>query len=304
MPDYNRPLEFGYFLVPDTSSYPRLIETAQRVEELGLDLIGVQDHPYQPRYFDTWTLLTAIAAHTTRVRIFPDVVNLPLRPPAMLAKAAASLDVISEGRVEMGLGAGAFQDAAAGMGAPRRTPGEAIAALEEAIELMRLMWAGRRATYFDGHFYTLHGANPGPVPAHRIEIWLGAYKPRMLELTGRVADGWLPSFSYLKPDSIRDMQQRIDDGAVAAGRSPNSIRRLTNIGGTITDGPDNDLLNGPIDRWVDDLTMLTLEYGFDSYIFWGSAEGQLDLFAQEIVPRVRELVARERHMETGPSASV
>src|SRR6478672_8487409 len=116
MLDYGRPLEFGYFLVPDASGYARLIETAQQVDRLGLEMVAVQDHPYQPRFFDTWTLLTAIAVQTTRVRVFPDVVNLPLRPPAMLAKAAASLDVMTGGRVEMGLGAGAFQDAATAMG--------------------------------------------------------------------------------------------------------------------------------------------------------------------------------------------
>jgi alkanesulfonate monooxygenase SsuD/methylene tetrahydromethanopterin reductase-like flavin-dependent oxidoreductase (luciferase family) len=294
MLDYGRPLEFGYFLVPDASGYARLIETAQQVDRLGLELIGVQDHPYQPRFFDTWTLLTAIAVQTTRVRVFPDVVNLLLRPPAMLAKAAASLDVMTGGRVEMGLGAGAFQDAATAMGGPKRTPGEAIAALEEAIEVMRLMWSGQRGVSFDGRYYTLQGANPGPVPAHNIEIWIGAYRPRMLELTGRVGDGWLPSLGYLNFDNIAAMQQQIDKGAESAGRSPASIRRLLNISGRITDGPSTGVLNGPVDRWVDDLTALTVEYGFDTYIFGGPAERQLDLFAQEVVPRVREEVEQNR----------
>jgi alkanesulfonate monooxygenase SsuD/methylene tetrahydromethanopterin reductase-like flavin-dependent oxidoreductase (luciferase family) len=303
MPDYGRKVEFGYFLVPDVSNYRGLIEVAQRVETLGLEMLGIQDHPYQPRFFDTWTLLTAVAAQTTRLRVFPDVVNLPLRPPAMLAKAAASLDVMSGGRVDIGLGAGAFQDAAVAMGAPRRTPAEAVAALDEAIQVMRLIWNGKRATYFDGQFYSLHGANPGPLPAHTIEIWIGAYRPKMLNRTGRLGDGWLPSLGYLEIDNIPAMQQQIDEGAAAAGRPPSAVKRLLNISGRITDGPDTGLLNGPVQRWVDDLTLLTVEHGFDTYIFGGMADRQLDLFAQEIVPRVREQVGRHRQANANPSTS-
>src|SRR5207244_699216 len=75
-------------------------------DELGFDVVGIQDHPYQRRFFDTWTLLTAIAMRTDRITVFPDVANVPLRPPAMLAKAAATLDILSDGRLELGLGAG------------------------------------------------------------------------------------------------------------------------------------------------------------------------------------------------------
>src|SRR6476619_5257486 len=144
MPDYVMDLEFGYFLVQDPRNYPRLLETPRQVEQLGLEMVCIQDHPYQPRFFDTWTLLTALAAQTTRLRLFPDVINLPLRPPAVLAKAAATLDLMSGGRFEMGLGAGAFQQAVVAMGGEQRTPAEAIAALEEAVAVMRLMWSGKR----------------------------------------------------------------------------------------------------------------------------------------------------------------
>src|SRR5690554_4895019 len=80
--DHGRELSFGYFLVPEASA--PLLASAQRVERLGLDIIGVQDHPYQRRYVDTWMLLSAIAATTERVVLFPDVANLPLRPPAVM----------------------------------------------------------------------------------------------------------------------------------------------------------------------------------------------------------------------------
>ena len=96
------------------------ISAARRAaDEGGIDLVGIQDHPYQWRYVDTWTLIAWLAARTERIRFFPDVANLPLRPPAVLAKAAASLDVLSGGRVELGLGAGAFWEA---IGADGRAP--------------------------------------------------------------------------------------------------------------------------------------------------------------------------------------
>src|SRR6202521_3321276 len=150
--DYGQPVRFGVFLTPDASQPSRLLELAGVADDLGFELIGIQDHPYQRRFLDTWTLLTAIAVQTSRVRVFPDVINLPLRPPAVLAKAAASLDLMSGGRVELGLGAGGFWDAIAAMGGPRREPRDAMAALEEAIAVIRLMWSNQRAVHFDGRF--------------------------------------------------------------------------------------------------------------------------------------------------------
>ncbi len=102
---------FGVFPVPETEKVQQLVEQVLLADRLGLDLVGIQDHPYQRRHLETWTLLSYLAGRTERVRLFPDVANLPLRRPALLAKAAASLDVLSGGRVELGLGAGAFWEA-------------------------------------------------------------------------------------------------------------------------------------------------------------------------------------------------
>jgi alkanesulfonate monooxygenase SsuD/methylene tetrahydromethanopterin reductase-like flavin-dependent oxidoreductase (luciferase family) len=173
--DYGQPVRFGVFLTPDASQPSRLLELSVLADELGFDLIGVQDHPYQRRFLDTWTLLTAIAMRTRSVQVFPDVANLPLRPPAILAKAAASLDLLSGGRLELGLGAGGFWEAIKAIGGPVRTPGESVAALEEAIQVIRLMWSGERNVRFDGKFYQLAGVQTGPKPLHPIGIWLGAY---------------------------------------------------------------------------------------------------------------------------------
>jgi alkanesulfonate monooxygenase SsuD/methylene tetrahydromethanopterin reductase-like flavin-dependent oxidoreductase (luciferase family) len=297
--DYGRPVQFGVFVTPDATDPSRPIETATLAEELGFDLIGVQDHPYQRRFYDAFTLLTAIAVRTKRVTVFPDVANLPLRPPAVMAKAAASIDLLSGGRFELGLGAGAFWEAIKAMGGPMRTPGQSVSALEEAIHVIRLMWSTERAVRYDGKFYQLSGVRPGPVPAHPIGIWLGAYKPRMLALIGRLADGWVPSFGYVKEPDLAEANARIDDAARAAGCDPASIRRVLNIGGFITDGPVNGPFEGPADHWVETLASLTLEYGLDSYLIGDVAQDlpdQFRRFASEVAPRVREVVAKARSL--------
>ena len=259
--------------------------TAIAAGELGFDLVGVQDHPYQRRFYDTWTLLTAMAMSTQRITLFPDVINLPLRPPAVLAKAAASLDVISGGRIELGLGAGGFWDAIEAYGGPRRTPGESVDALEEAIQVVRLLWSGERAVRFDGRHYRLSGAHPGPRPAHDMGIWLGAYRPRMLSITGRLADGWVPSLGYAKPDDLTAGNERIDAAARAAGRDPLGIRRVLNVG------------LYPDDQTVDILVALATENGMDMFVLPEDGEDtrtHLRRFTEDVIPRVRERVDRIR----------
>src|SRR5699024_381353 len=200
--DYGRDPQFGVFLTPSAENTQHTLRVATVADEHGLDLIGVQDHPYQRRFLDTWTLLTMILAQTQRVRVFPDVASLPLRPPAVLAKSAASLDILSGGRVELGLGAGAFWDAIAAMGGPQRTPGQAATALTEAIAVIRAMWSLQRSARVSGDYYSLAGTRPGPQPAHDIGLWLGVLGPRLLAELGRTADGWVPSASYLPPDQL------------------------------------------------------------------------------------------------------
>ena len=291
MSDHERDIKFGYFLIPNADA--PLLSIAQEVERLGLDYIAVQDHPYQRRFVDTWTLLSMIAATTSRIGLFPDVANLPLRPPAVMAKAAASLDVLSGGRFELGLGAGGLWDAIEAYGGPRRTPGGALAAMEEAIEVIRKVWSGERNLRFEGQHYHLRGAHSGPVPAHPIGIWLGVTGPRALKLAGKVADGWVPSFrGDLK--KIAEMTKRLDDAAAESGRDPVSIRRILNVNGVITDGASNGMLQGPVNQWADELTDLTITYGFDTFIFWGEGEGQLQRFAEQVVPAVRAQVTAER----------
>jgi alkanesulfonate monooxygenase SsuD/methylene tetrahydromethanopterin reductase-like flavin-dependent oxidoreductase (luciferase family) len=245
----------GVSLAPNSDDHDKLVELAVAADGAGLDLIGIQDHPYQRRFLDTWMLIADLLARTERISIFPDVANLPLRPPAMMAKAAMSLDAMSGGRFELGLGAGALWDRVATMGGPRRSPGEGVDALSEAIDVLRLAWSGEESVSYRGEYYSVDGFEPGPPPAHPIGIWLGAYKPRMLRLVGEKADGWIPSVFYqgTTPESLGESGRAVDRAAEAAGRDPADVLRLWNIGG---DHPAESLAGWARDQNVDGFVFL------------------------------------------------
>jgi alkanesulfonate monooxygenase SsuD/methylene tetrahydromethanopterin reductase-like flavin-dependent oxidoreductase (luciferase family) len=294
VPDLGHELLFGANLPPSARVHEALVETAVLAEELGLGLVGFQDHPYQPAFLDAWTLLSYVAARTRRVLLFPNVLNLPLRPPAVLARSAAALDILSGGRVELGLGAGYFLDAIASMGGPDRSMGENVDALGEAITLIRSLWRPGPAVTFSGRHYRLRGARPGPVPPHSIGIWLGAYKPRMLRLTGRTADGWIPSVGYAKLEELAAMTRTIDEAAEDAGREPAEIRRAFNIAGSFGSGPG--FLEGSPRDWAEQLAALALEHGLSGFFLATDPEREADLrrFAEEVAPGVEEEVAAAR----------
>jgi alkanesulfonate monooxygenase SsuD/methylene tetrahydromethanopterin reductase-like flavin-dependent oxidoreductase (luciferase family) len=293
MTQHAHPLEFGYFLPPTAGDYPELLAQVRLCEELGLEWIGIQDHPYQARHLDTWTLLSALAAQASALRFFPNVANLALRPPAILARSAASLDQITGGRIELGLGAGFYWDGIAALGGPRRSPGEAVDALAEAIQVIRLMWSGGRGLRFEGQHYQLSGAHAGPDPAHPIGIWLGAIQSRMLALTGAHCDGWVPSSPYVPADQLLDKHRQIDEAAQAAGRDPASVRRVYNLMGSITETAGEGYLQGPVQLWVDELSLLASERRMDLLIFAPNqpSQDQIRLFAEQVVPRVRANLA-------------
>jgi alkanesulfonate monooxygenase SsuD/methylene tetrahydromethanopterin reductase-like flavin-dependent oxidoreductase (luciferase family) len=140
------------------------------------------------------------------------------------------------------------------------------------------MWSGERSVSFDGKFYQLAGVHPGPTPGHPIGIWLGANRPRMISLVGRAADGWVPSFGYLKASDLGELNKRIDDEARNAGRDPLAIRRVLNVG----------------EQTAELLVELTLEHGMDTYIVSGEDPEAMRQFAVEVAPAVREAVAKVR----------
>ena len=289
MTGHDRSLEFGLFPTPAAEAHSELLRQVQLAEQVGYDLVGVQDHPYQRRYLDTFTLLPWLAARTERIRFFPDVAHLPLRAPAMLAKAIASLDVLSGGRVELGIGAGSFAKASQAMGATPRTTAESLDALAEAIGVVRHFWeAPERGIRHEGTHYRLGGVKPGPPPAHQIGIWVGGGGPRMLRIVGRLADGWIsPGTGYLSRDELLAKQKEVDRNAADAGRDPSAIRRVVDVGGVISDRPADGWLNGPVEHWVEELESLAAER-FDTFIFWPDhhTDEQLRAFA-EVAAKLR-----------------
>ena len=296
MPDYGHALEFGVFLTPSNERPDAVVELAQHAERSGIDLVTFQDHPYQRRFLDAWTLLSFVAARTSRVRLSPNVLNVPLRPPAVVARAVASLDLLSGGRVELALGAGGFWDAIEAMGGRRLTPGQSVRALEEAIDVIRALWdtSEPRGVTYEGERYAVRGAARGPAPAHDVGIWIGAYKPRMLALTGRKGDGWLPSLSYMEPGALAAGNAAIDAAARAAGREPAAVRRIVNVGGAFSARRGDGLLEGPVAHWVEALTALALQDGVSGFILQGDDPEAIATFAGEVAPAVREAVAAAR----------
>jgi alkanesulfonate monooxygenase SsuD/methylene tetrahydromethanopterin reductase-like flavin-dependent oxidoreductase (luciferase family) len=306
-----RTVEVGISIIPYADSLQRTRELVRVADEGGLALVGIQDHPYQHHFFDTWSLIPTLLAETKRISFFTDVANLPLRPPAVMAKAAASLDVLSGGRFELGLGAGGIPDVIASFGGPRRTPGESVEALDEAIDVIRLLWSEQRSVSFAGKYYRLDDARPGPLPAHPMGIWVGAFKPRMLRLVGRKADGWLPSLGVLSRAELRAGNEQIDAAAEKAGRDPGAIRRLVNVQGLIADRSAprrSDLrvgylagepLAGPPDWWVETIAGF-VDDGFDTFVFWpvDPSPDQVEMLIGEVLPLLSQQVpapAEHRH---------
>jgi alkanesulfonate monooxygenase SsuD/methylene tetrahydromethanopterin reductase-like flavin-dependent oxidoreductase (luciferase family) len=292
--DYGHDIEFGVFITPAAESADEVVAWSELSEEAGYDLVTFNDHPYSAARLDAWTLMSFVAARTARVRLSANVLSLPLRPPAVVARAAASLDVLSHGRVELGIGAGMARDAIETMGGRRLSPGESVEALEEGIRVIRDLWdtGASGDARFEGQRYRLAGAARGPAPVHNIGIWVGAYRPRMLRLVGRLADGWLPTIAGLKPGGLTAGNAAIDAAAVEAGREPHAIRRLLNVGRVDAPGRDT----------ASELTRLALEDGISAFIVTVTDSRAIVDFATEVAPRVREAVTQARQRGRGDSA--
>jgi alkanesulfonate monooxygenase SsuD/methylene tetrahydromethanopterin reductase-like flavin-dependent oxidoreductase (luciferase family) len=316
--------EFGISITPYSSSADDIFKIAKTADEVGLDLIGIQDHPYNGSFLDTWTLISALAVSTRKIKYFPDVSDLPMRAPAILAKSVATLDILTKGRIELGLGTGAFWDAIQSWGGTRRTPREAVAAYEEALQVIHLIWnygKDRSRVSFPGKYYRLEKAQAGPSPYHRVSIWTGAVGPRMMRLIGRLTDGWVnPLSTYTSSDEIKGRQRLIDESAKKNGRLPESIRRIAQVVGVIDDQERSEMSEkkpfflhekrpfvGSVSNWVDWLVSSYKDLGLDTFIFWPSAEGeeegQIRIFAEQVVPKLRNL-SRNRDDEARPRNAV
>ena len=212
-------------------SFEQSLGVARAADAAGFSAVAFSDRPHDPM-LEGWTLATAVAARTERIRFFHSTLNVPYRFPAVLAKEAATLDLISGGRLDLCLGAGgeANRPLYDSIGVPLAAPGERLQDLRDAIAILRGMWAGEKFSY-RGRAYHVEDANGAPGPSGPIPIWVGARLPRSLRLAGQLADGFMKNGGWGPVDEIRELNQQVSAAATRAGRDPNAIKRVLNGGG-------------------------------------------------------------------------
>jgi alkanesulfonate monooxygenase SsuD/methylene tetrahydromethanopterin reductase-like flavin-dependent oxidoreductase (luciferase family) len=287
-------MQFGAFIGPLADDIAGVRERVLAAERAAFDFVSIQDHPYVPAYLDTFSLIANLVATTSTLRFMTNVANLPLRPAPMLAKAAASIDRLSDGRFDLGLGAGRVWAEIERMGGPTWAPGAAVGAVSEAIDTLRTAWGLEGE---DGI-----GAAAGVAPAHRIGIWLGGAGPRMLDVIGRKADGWIAPMATgyeTKPAG----QDRIDVAAAAAGRHPAAVGRMIQLVGRVTDVPStmsrphsgagNQAIHTTPEHWARIVAEFAVEERFDAvnFVFQDETSDQITRFGTEVVPATREILA-------------
>jgi alkanesulfonate monooxygenase SsuD/methylene tetrahydromethanopterin reductase-like flavin-dependent oxidoreductase (luciferase family) len=274
-----------------TNGEVRPVRQARLAESLGFDFVSAPDHPCgtQPN-FEVWTMLTWVAAHTSRIHIATRVLGLPYRAPAMVAKMAESLDRLAQGRLILGLGGGSADEEfrAFGLGVPG--PRDKVDGLGEAISIIRRLWT-QEASSFAGRLFHTDEASIAPLADRPIPIWLGTFGPRALDLTGRLADGWIPSLGQAVPELVPGLRRRVLTSAERAGRDPRSIQCIYNL--TVRVDPEARSQPGLVAGSADEVTAQLerlLELGFDGLNLRPAppdADKQIDLLGTQIIPRLR-----------------
>jgi probable F420-dependent oxidoreductase len=281
---------FGLNLSTSAAPGADPVRDAHTAERLGFDFLSASDHPCgtAPTY-ETWTMLAWAAAATTRIRVATRVLGVPYRPPAVVAKMAETLDRLSGGRLILGLGGGYSDEEfrAFGLGVP--SPRDKVDGLAEAIAITRGLWSQPSFTY-RGRLYGTDAAELEPKPAHRIPIWLGTYGPRALALTGRLADGWIPSLGFAPPNQVRVLRDRVLAAAAAAGRDPNELTCAYNLQVRVDERPSDSpsVITGPADAVADQLVRF-VGLGFTALnlqLVGPDTVEQVERLAREVVPAV------------------
>jgi alkanesulfonate monooxygenase SsuD/methylene tetrahydromethanopterin reductase-like flavin-dependent oxidoreductase (luciferase family) len=268
------------------------IAIAQQAEAAGFDFVSANDHPGLPTStWEVWTLLTWVAASTTRLRVASRVLGVPYRVPALVAKMAETLGRLSEGRLILGLGAGSGDDEFRAFGLPVPSPREKVDGLEDALMIIRGLWSERTYTYH-GSRYGTDAAELEPKPEREIPIWVGTIGPRGVELTGRIADGWIPSYAYAPPERALALRDRVRFAAERAGRDPDSVRCVYNVEVHVGSREASDA--SKITGSTDEITEFLLELvrsgfgGFNFIIESPSAENERMLLAKQVLPVLRD----------------
>jgi alkanesulfonate monooxygenase SsuD/methylene tetrahydromethanopterin reductase-like flavin-dependent oxidoreductase (luciferase family) len=270
------------------------VEYGRRAEELGFDFLSISDHPADSDgTYEAWTVLSWIAASTTRIKLAPRVLGVPYRSPAIVAKMAETFDRLSGGRLILGLGGGYSDNEFQAFGLPVPTAREKVDGLVDAIRIARGLWSQPGFTY-RGRVHHTDDATVAPRPEHRIPIWLGTFGDRALAATGQLADGWIPSLGAAPPDQVTVMRDKLLAAAVAAGRSPEEITCAYHF--EVDPGPDAPdvpwVVSGPVGKIVETLAGFAgLGFTALSLVPGGPDRYEtMQLLTDEIIPAVRGLV--------------
>jgi alkanesulfonate monooxygenase SsuD/methylene tetrahydromethanopterin reductase-like flavin-dependent oxidoreductase (luciferase family) len=271
---------------------PRTLDLAQSADELGFDLFSLSDHLHSERpTVEPFATLSWLAGQTRRIELATNVLALPYRPPAVVAKTAETLDRLSGGRFILGLGGGGFDEEFRAFGLTERTGGQKITGQREAIAIMRGLWSGEPTT-LHGKEFSVSGARIDPRPDHSIPIWLGSYGPRALALTGELADGWLPSIGRIGLEGARRMRDVVLGAAAQAGRDPAAITCATNV--IVRLGQrlpaSSGVVSGNIPEVIGQLVDI-VNVGFTALLLAVPTVGEVETLAREVLPVVRDQVA-------------
>ncbi len=298
--------------------YDLIVETAQALERFGFESGWFYDHfhpvptPSTFPVFECWTMTTAISAETSKLRVGQMVTCNSYRNPALLAKISASVDVLSKGRLEFGLGAGWYEHEYNGYSYDFPSPATRIGMMDEAIQIIRRLWDEERVS-FDGRFYHLKGAycSPKPVQKPRPPVTIGGGGEK---LTLRSAAKWADRSNFFgDPQEFARKSRILDEHCRAVGRDPAEIERSHNevvvtaetaeearkraephakrLGQRLQDYTERNLVADyeEVSRYFAEYVDIGVTY-FVVY-FPGAYEIEpLELFAREVIPRIDEAV--------------
>jgi F420-dependent oxidoreductase-like protein len=275
-------------------SWEKTLERWRLFERLGFDSAWDCDHYVQPSrpdgpYFEGWTLLAALAARTERIRVGVLVSSNTFRHPALLAKEAVTVDHVSGGRLELGLGAGWYEPEHAMYGIELPPPRELVDRFREAVQVVDSLLRNELTTY-EGRYYQLRDAafRPGPVQRPRPPLTLGAHGPRMLRTVARYADAWN---SFGTTEQIRSRGAILDEACAEIGRDPREVLRSLYYWVARADG----------DPWSSTDAFLDVvgryrEVGIEEFILDHPRDDQLDVLervAADVLPRLRAEAASD-----------
>jgi F420-dependent oxidoreductase-like protein len=265
-----------------------LVNHYRTFESLGFDSVWNCDHFQRPSipedpYLEGWTSLAALAAITTRIRVGTLVTSNTFRHPSLLAKQAVTLDHISHGRLELGIGAGWYEPEHRRFGLPFPPTPELVDRFAEAVSVVDLLLR-QDTTTFEGRFYQIHDApfRPASVQRPRPPLTLGAHGPKMLRVVARYADRWN---SYGTEDEIRERGVTLDEHCAAIGRDPAAIIRSL-YGWTLKLGAD---------PWASpdsfqDIVGRYREVGISEFLMEAPHEEQfsvMERIASDVIPKLR-----------------